>query len=70
MIGAGVPSKLAQQLESAAGNDDIDYVKSNHSAFLKEYDNVLEALGKVVTVDEEVSDEDDDEILEFLPEED
>jgi CheY-like chemotaxis protein/anti-sigma regulatory factor (Ser/Thr protein kinase) len=71
MIGADTPSKLAQKLESAAGNDDMDYVKTNHSAFLLEYDAVVEALAKVVAVEKSSDDNgsDEDEILEFLPEE-
>lgn len=66
MIGADAPSKLAQQLENAAVKEDIEYIRKNHSAFIREYDAVLKALGKVVTV---AADGDDDEILEFLPEE-
>jgi len=63
------PSKLAKDLEAAANNDDKDYILENQDAFLKEYDIVLEAIGKVIPEDDKtVSSDPDDEILEFLPE--
>ena len=68
-IGAMAPSKLAKDLEAAANNDDKDYILENQDAFLKEYDIVLEAIGKVISEDDKtVSSDPDDEILEFLPE--
>ena len=63
------PSKLAKDLEAAANNDDKEYILENQDAFLKEYDIVLEAIGKVISEDDKtVSSDPDDEILEFLPE--
>ncbi len=68
-IGAMAPSKLAKDLEAAANNDDKEYILENQDAFLKEYDIVLEAIGKVISEDDKtVSSDPDDEILEFLPE--
>ena len=68
-IGAMAPSKLAQALEAAANNDDKDFIIENQDAFLKEYDIVLEAIGKVIPEDDKtVSSDPDDEIMEFLPE--
>lgn len=68
-IGAMAPSKLAKDLEAAANKDDKEYILENQDAFLKEYDIVLEAIGKVIYEDDKtVSSDPDDEILEFLPE--
>ena len=66
-IGAMAPSKLAQALEAAANQEDKAFITENQDEFLKEYDLVLEAIAKVIP--EEASDaDDDDEILEFIPE--
>ena len=68
-IGAMTPSKLAQALEAAANDDNKDFVLENQDAFIKEYDTVLQAIGKVIPKDDKtVSSDPDDEILEFLPE--
>ena len=68
-IGAMAPSKLAQALEAAANDDNKDFVLENQDAFIKEYDTVLQAIGKVIPEDDKtVSSDPDDEIMEFLPE--
>ena len=70
MVGAHVPSKLAQELEAAANQGDKEFVSSHHGAFLKEYETVLLAIGSVVHVEEATNDTDFDEngIMEFSPE--
>ncbi|MBR5040285.1 MAG: response regulator [Clostridiales bacterium] len=68
-IGAMAPSKLAQALEAAANDDNKVFVLENQDAFIKEYDTVLQAIGKVIPEDDKtVSSDPDDEIMEFLPE--
>ena len=68
-IGAMAPSKLAQALEAAANDDNKDFVLENQDAFIKEYDTVLQAIGKVIPEDDKtVSSDPGDEIMEFLPE--
>ena len=67
MIGAEAPYELALKLESAAKNDERDFVLSNHDLFLKEYDAVLDLLRKVVAEDDEIEEFEIDEngIMEF-----
>ena len=48
-IGADVPCKLAHKLETAAKENDLDYVLSNHEAFLAGYNTVLESVRTVIT---------------------
>ncbi len=72
MIGAQTPSRIAQELETAAAKDDKGFILSNHDEFLKEYNNVLYALRKVVPQSDDSKDEDEFEIgengaMEFLP---
>ncbi len=69
-IGAEAASKLAQELESAAGRNDEEYIKKNHSAFEAEYDKVLLALAEVLPK-ESTADADFDEngVMEFTPDE-
>ena len=70
MIGAGTPSKIAQELELAAKNGDKDFILSNHDAFIREYSIVLEAIRKVIPT--AVSDDEyeigDNGAMEFNPE--
>ena len=70
MIGAEVSGKLAKDLEAAAGIGDKEYVDAHHGEWEKEYEKVLDAIGKVVSV-EDASDDSasDEEVLEFLPDE-
>ena len=73
MIGAEVPHQLAQELEAAAKDGNTDFVLSNHDAFLKEYDTVLEAIRKAVPDDDGGADEfevDESGAMEFFPETD
>lgn len=70
MIGAEVPHQLAQELEAAARDGNRDFVLSNHDAFLKEYDTVLEAIRKAVPDDDGGADEfevDESGAMEFFP---
>ena len=71
-IGADVPCKLAQKLETAAKENDLDYMLSNHEAFLAGYNTVLDAVRTVIT-DSGESDDDgfgDDGVMEFAPDPD
>ena len=49
-IGAERTGKLAQELETACGKEDVEYVLSHHDAFVKEYEQVLFAIEKTVKV--------------------
>lgn len=71
-IGAEVPGKLAQELETACNNEDREYVLSHHDMFLKEYEHVLITIEKVVSEKDQNAESDfgDDEVLEFLPDSD
>ncbi|MBO4496301.1 MAG: response regulator [Clostridiales bacterium] len=71
-IGAEVPGKLAQELETACNNEDREYVLSHHDMFLKEYEHVLITIEKVVSEKGQNAESDfgDDEVLEFLPDSD
>ena len=71
-IGADVPYKLAQKLESAAKENDLDYVLSNHEAFLAGYNTVLDAVRSVITDSGEPDDDGfgDDGVMEFAPDPD
>ena len=71
-IGADVPHKLAQKLESAAKENDLDYVLSNHDEFLAGYDKVLDAVRSVVADSGEPDDDGfgDDGVMEFAPDPD
>jgi CheY-like chemotaxis protein len=70
-IGADVPYKLAQKLESAAKENDLGYILSNHEGFLAGYNAVLDAVRKTVTDEEDPDDGfDDDGVMEFAPDPD
>lgn len=71
-IGADVPYKLAQKLESSAKENDLDRVLADHEGFLTEYNKVLDATGSAVK-DLDDPDEDDfgdDGVMEFAPDPD
>ena len=76
MIGAADLSEKAKALEKAAGDKDEQYINENHPGFMEEYSRVLEGIISFLPEDvkksvfgpEEGSKEDDD-ILEFSPEE-
>ena len=70
MIGAEAPYKLAQALEAAAKDGNGDYVRSNHGAFLDQYDATLGAIKKAVPLEDgtEEYEIDADGIMEFFPE--
>ena len=71
MIGADMPSKTAQALETAARNGDKEFISANHGNFMNEYDLVLNAIRKVVTSDEDPGEYTiaDNGAMEFGPEE-
>ena len=71
-IGADVPHKLAQKLESAAKENDLDYVLSNHAEFLSVYNKVLDAVRSVVADSGEPDNDGfgDDGVMEFAPDPD
>lgn len=70
-IGADVPYKLAQKLESAAKENDLGFILSNHEEFLAGYNAVLDAVRKTVTDDGDPDDGfDDDGVMEFAPDPD
>ena len=70
MIGAEAPCKLAQALEAAAKDGNGDYVRSNHGAFLDQYDATLGAIKKAVPLEDgtEEYEINADGIMEFFPE--
>ena len=70
MIGAEAPCKLAQALEAAAKDGNGAYVRSNHGAFLDQYDATLGAIKKAVPLEDgtEEYEIDADGIMEFFPE--
>ncbi len=47
LIGAMQTSDKAQQLENAGKEENFDYIKKNHSAFIEEYRKYKEVLSKV-----------------------
>lgn len=51
-IGADVPCKLAQKLETAAKENDLDYVLSTHEAFLAGYNTVSMPSGLSLRIQE------------------
>lgn len=70
-IGADVPYKLAQKLESAAKENDLGFILSNHDEFLAGYNSVLDAVRKTVTDEDDPDDGfDDDGVMEFAPDPD
>ena len=70
-IGADVPYKLAQKLESAAKENDLGFILSNHEEFFAGYNAVLDAVRKTVTDDGDLDDGfDDDGVMEFAPDPD
>lgn len=70
-IGADVPYKLAQKLESAAKENDLGFILSNHEEFLAGYNAILDAVRKTVTDEDDPDDGfDDDGVMEFAPDPD
>ena len=69
VVGAETPYALALELENAAQNGDTAFVSAEHGEFLRAFDAVLETLGKVVSVRDELEEfEIDGDVMEFNPE--
>ena len=67
-IGASELSAAAAALEKAAEEGDAGYVNGNHGDLLKKYEKVISALVSAGLSIEAPGDDDDDEIMEFMPE--
>ena len=65
MIGAEELSAKAKALELSAKENNIEFVESNHDDLIENYDKVISALKDAGYS----ADEEDDEIMEFYPEE-
>ncbi len=71
MIGATELSALAAQLEQAAKNGDLDTIRAHHGELMEKYERATEVIRDVIGRNEVVSSPvPEDEVLEFLPEED
>ena len=66
MIGASALSDIAAGLEKAADEQDRVGIERNHLRLLMLYEAVIAAIRSTVVFTEEP--QDDDEIMEFLPE--
>ncbi len=64
-IGVMSVSSKALLLEKAAGEGDKAYITVDHPGFIEEYDRMLDIIKKVVP--ENMTDTNDDEIMEFEP---
>ncbi len=58
----------ARELEMAAKEKRGEYIEEHHDSTMKELENVLDTVGAIV-MGEEISSDDSEEIIEFLPEE-
>ena len=67
-IGANELAEAAARLETAAENKDGALIKSSHAALMELYDQVLSAIGQVVSLEDADTSDDENEILEFIPE--
>jgi HPt (histidine-containing phosphotransfer) domain-containing protein len=68
-IGAMELSRLAQKLEKASNNKDIELIRNEHHVFMDKYMKLLEVIKECVPQDSDDSGpDDDDEIMEFAPE--
>lgn len=65
MIGAEELSEKAKALELAAKEENIEFVEQNHDEMMNRYNEVIDAISSV----NDFESEEDDEILEFFPEE-
>ena len=67
-IGAIPLSETAAELESAANREDAAQIQSMHVWMMQTYSSLTDTLGQILGITDTVSD--DEDILEFLPEED
>ena len=67
-IGAIPLSETAAELESAANREDAAQIQSMHVGMMQTYSSLTDTLGQILGITDTVSD--DEDILEFLPEED
>ena len=70
-IGADTLSDLALQQETAAKETDLSVIETDYPVMISEYDRIVGILSELTGVsasETEGSDEEDDEILEFFPE--
>ena len=77
-IGAMEVSQIAQKLEKAANDSDIEYVKREHGSLIKAYSSLLDSIRESVSHSADMEsdtngdvmefDPDDNEIMEFDPE--
>jgi CheY-like chemotaxis protein len=67
MIGASALADLAERLEKAADAEDLPALKENHIRLTTQFESVAAAIRSEVSCEETSSE--DDEIMEFLPEE-
>ena len=58
----------ARELEMAAKEKRGDYIEEHHDSTMKELENVLDTVS-VIVMGEDISSDDSEEIIEFLPEE-
>lgn len=68
LIGATDLSKSAAALEAASNEGNSEYIKNNHEKTVAEYDRITTEISSILGIDENGSSNDEDEILEFLPE--
>ena len=68
-IGAAALSETAAELEKAANEDDIGFVKGKHDELLEKYEKVISVITAAGLLPETpaAEDDDDDEIMEFMP---
>ena len=66
MIGANELSSLAARLETAGNQIDVETICLVHPEMMKDYLAIVDALTTYADIED--AREDDDEILEFLPE--
>ncbi|MCR5421580.1 MAG: DegV family EDD domain-containing protein [Lachnospiraceae bacterium] len=60
IIGAAKLGEMAEKMESAGKNNDIDFIKSEHSGFMQEYGSFKAVLERVCELDESVYNDGED----------
>ena len=71
-IGAGALADLAAKMELASKDRDIDFVEKEHANTLEQYSKTASAIKDALGMNDVASqpeDDDDDEIMEFVPKE-
>ena len=67
-IGAMELFETAALLEAAAKEENVSAIENNHDKVMRMYSELVEVIAKNTVESESVEDDDDSEILEFLPE--